>query len=190
MLALVVNSDGTALVEILGGKPFELAQSLTAFDAGLSSSLPAWTYRLATSAFLCPVCCMIKARSAPPRAAEVANPLRSEWPAKRAGSSPMRRAAFFTISAIACPDRRFVVSFAVVDRPEDRLGGHAPQSLRVVLQGGPGRLDPVGFLQPRFERRDRAGDRRFARPRDPDIAAGPFLVGLRPAHGDDDPNIC
>jgi hypothetical protein len=35
--------------------------------------------------------------------------------------------------------------------------------------------------EPGFERRHRAG-RRFARPRDPDFAALPLLIGFRPAH--------
>jgi hypothetical protein len=39
---------------------------------------------VSASAFLCPVCCMMKARSAPPRDAEVAKPERSEWPASAA----------------------------------------------------------------------------------------------------------
>jgi hypothetical protein len=79
----------------------------TAFEAGFFKILPRCTYRIATSLFLCPVCAMMSARLAPPRAAPVANPLRRLCPATRVGSMPTRLAARLTISATARPERLF-----------------------------------------------------------------------------------
>jgi hypothetical protein len=67
---------------------------------------PRCTYRIATSLFLWPVCAMMSARPAPPRAALVAKPLRRLCPATFEGSMPTRFAARLTISATARPVSR------------------------------------------------------------------------------------
>jgi hypothetical protein len=71
------------------GTEMRLAPSATAkpatlgiFTVSASTAVPSARGKIersgATSALLCPVCCMMKATSAPPRPAEVAKPMRSE----------------------------------------------------------------------------------------------------------------